>query len=175
MYLKYLVSKLLRAASKRWKKRRRGFTLIELLLVIAIIGILAALVLVALGSARDKDNDVRIKSNLTELQTFAEGIYGTNGASYDVSSPAAGQVGLCFNTEPTDVTCTSDEVRGNVADLRDDTSTAGGGITAASTTSQFCVESVLNDGNYLCLDNTGAFRTGASPVCPDNEAIPSCT
>ncbi len=60
----------------------RGFTLIELLVVIAIIGMLASIVLVALGSTRNKGNDAAIKSNLSTIRSQAEVYAINNGNSY---------------------------------------------------------------------------------------------
>jgi prepilin-type N-terminal cleavage/methylation domain-containing protein len=57
------------------KTNKRGFTLIELLVVIAIIGLLATIVLVSLNNARNKANNAKIKSDLSQMMLAVEMFY----------------------------------------------------------------------------------------------------
>jgi prepilin-type N-terminal cleavage/methylation domain-containing protein len=60
---------------------KKGFTLLELLVVVAIVGILTALVVAALKSSRDKGGDAGVKANLRNAISQGEIFYGTNTAS----------------------------------------------------------------------------------------------
>jgi len=59
---------------------KTGFTLIELLVVVAIIGLLASIIMVALGKARAKARDARRLSDMRQIQSALEMYYSENGA-----------------------------------------------------------------------------------------------
>ncbi len=66
---------------KSKKILNRGFTLLELLVVVAIIGILSAVVVSALNSARNKGGDAAVQANLKNAISQGEIFYGTNAVA----------------------------------------------------------------------------------------------
>jgi type IV pilus assembly protein PilA len=63
---KYMLNKL---------RNRKGFTLIELLIVVAIIGILAAVAIPQFSSYRIKGYNSNATSDLRNLKTMMESVY----------------------------------------------------------------------------------------------------
>ena len=62
-----------------------GFTLIELLIVVVILGILAGIVVFAVGGITDRGKDSACKTEKKTIQTAEEAYYAKNG-SYVASS-----------------------------------------------------------------------------------------
>lgn len=61
------------------KRAEQGFTIVELLIVIVIIGILAAIVIVAYTGITGQANDSKYKSNADAIRQVAETVNATEG------------------------------------------------------------------------------------------------
>lgn len=74
------------------KKDQKGFTLVELLVVIAIIGILATLLLLQLGVARQRARDAKRIADVNQVRTATE-LYFDDNAQYPQQATYAGLSG----------------------------------------------------------------------------------
>lgn len=71
---------------KKKVEKEKGFTLLELLVVMAVIGILAAVILVNLQSARQKANDTKVQEEVRNMMTALETHIAVNGDAADFSN-----------------------------------------------------------------------------------------
>src|SRR3954454_5042737 len=85
--------------------RRRAFTLVEMLVVIGIIGVLAALLLAALGPARNTALRMSCSHNLRQLALAVEEFHVANGCYpasrtfwNDAGYKASGNLPVTWNT-----------------------------------------------------------------------------
>ncbi len=83
--------------------RQRGFTIVELLIVIVVIGILAAIVIVAYNGAQGRARDSQRLSDVETIRKALE-IYKINNGAYPNSVPTANAGGWEVSTNGTSAT-----------------------------------------------------------------------
>ncbi len=115
--------------STKMKTKKEGFTLIEMLVVIAMIGLLSAVLLVALGPSRKKAQDTRIISDLNQIRSLMEANY----------NPSSGQY-----------------VMPSISNLSTDITNNGGSLNESTSTTSYRFYSALPSGSgYYCVDSVG--------------------
>ena len=80
-----------------------GFTIVELLIVIVVIGILAAITIVAFNGVQNRAKQAKIQSDISTVQKLVESYYAINGA-YPITATAL-NIDWGTNTARSDANC----------------------------------------------------------------------
>ena len=140
---------------------RKGFTLIELLIVIAIIGVLAAVVSAALNNARSRGNDAAIKSNLSSVRTQAELFYAVNGdygPDFAVAScPATGSTMFALDN-------TIQNALDGASMFATPQCAADDGSAAVGDATSWAISAGISGDVFWCVDATGFAGSGTAAV-----------
>lgn len=149
-------------------KKEKGFTLIELLMVVAIIAIITAITIAALGTSRSRGTDGAIKKQILEARSQSELYWTNNGGSY---------TNLCLSGSNN-----INAMLTKLATVSGTTLTINSGLVQTATTlncntsaTQYAVSVKLKEPStttYLCIDSANTTKQtttalGANQVvCP---------
>ena len=148
------------------QKNSKGFTLIELLVVIAIIGLLAGIVLVSLGGARNSAKDARIIAVISQTRTLAELVANSNNGSYVGAAPATTSVCLAADNTLNQANATQGTALAAVEAEVVAQKGAGTVTSCRASAAAFCVYAPLNStGQFYCIDSAAkAIQTSTNPA-----------
>lgn len=133
--------------------REIKYILIALLLLLIPVVILASIVLVSLGGAREKAKEIRVMSNMTQLRFATE-----------IISMKATEASGDYGNDYSGVNCNNSELSTICNDTKE---SIGKELIIHSTKEAYCAYVKLSTG-YYCIDNSG-FRGNTTLINPENK------
>lgn len=149
------------------RRNSSGFTLVEMMIVIAIIGILSAVIIVNLNNARLRAYDANIKLELSSIRRAAEIYYsGPGNETYGDDTDSCDTASSMFK---------QDTVVNNL--ISSINSISGVSVTCRSSGANFAVSanllSVIDPTlDNWCIDSSGASRAIADPLAANTPFCP---
>lgn len=138
---------------------KKGFTLIELLMVVAIIGVLSAVVLSSLSNARTKGADASIKTNLNTVRGQSELFFSNNGNSFLPSGGSTFAIATCpaYNASGTNFLSRD---RSSASAIAEAVSRGGNGSSCYNSSIAWAVAVGLKSSATAswCVDSSGASK-----------------
>lgn len=131
------------------KKSTSAFSLVELMVVIAIIGVMSAVIMTNLNSARGKTANTTIKSNLNSIRAQSLIFFDDNNFSFGATTNSCNALGRVFLYPP-------------IRDTIIANNTIVNGTFCAGSVSAWVIRSPLKvqEGNFTwwCVDHTGVSK-----------------
>ena len=150
----------------------RGFTLIELLIVVAIIGILAALLTTNFVAIRERARDAQRKSDLRQMQSALElyrsdnGSYPSTNGAYQLPNDVISGDGNCPDAGSFVANSTTYMQKIPCDPLNDTTYFNNGNYYYSSSGSTYTIAACIENSNDTDQNVTSTVPTGGSN-CPN--------
>ncbi len=146
-------------------KKQKGFTLLEVLVVVALIGIFASIVMVALNTSRDKGRDSSIRADLAGMRSQSQ-LYFTNNNNF-----ASTDIATCGSGIFT-VTKTNQGLFEALAEIEKQNGTNSAVCAAGQT--KWAVSSPLHNGTSWCVDHQGSSKVGIVDTDTNSPSFATC-
>lgn len=166
------------------KKLKKGFTLLEILVVVALIGIMSAIGMAALSSARNKGQDAYIKATVTNIKTQGEVFYSNNSSTYGTITgdgvSVSGLDSLCVQTGSIFASDEEGGLKKSIYVLNEKSAEdilCSSGVEWSSdpvVSNSWAMAIKLSDGNYFCADSKGVSIDTGSSTAPISSIDADC-